>query len=267
MDILQITILASVLAFIVIAYAVRLSVRGPARYERIDRQGGTALLPKETLQMGYWAIQPLATLLIRLHLTPRSLTWSSLVFGLSAGLSLASGRFGWGALLATVSAVLDALDGLVARKTGSASASGAVLDSSIDRYVEFFFLAGLIYHYRGLPGLQLLALFALLGSFMVSYSSAKAEALQVQLLKGLMRRPEREVYLILGVALSPLSILWFGFEYPLTIALGLVAALANFSAIARLTKLARIADQRTKSPARPWSPPASTLDRHGKGRG
>ena len=82
--------------------------------------------------------------------------------------------------------------------TGVSSDAGEVLDAAVDRYVEFFFLGGLMIYYRDIAALLILTLFALVGSFMVSYSSAKAEALHVPAPKGSMRRPERAVYLTAG---------------------------------------------------------------------
>jgi hypothetical protein len=105
--------------------------------------------------------------------------------------------------------------------------------------------------------LQALALLALLGSFMVSYSTTKAEALQVEVPKGSMRRPERAVYLILGASLSALSIAWVepprefssALAYPMIVALGLVALLANISAIGRFRCIARAIRRREKDAA------------------
>jgi hypothetical protein len=82
---------------------------------------------------------------------------------------------------------------------------------------------------------------------MVSYSTAKAEALQVDPPKGSMRRPERALYLTLGAALSPVTIPWFeanreypiAVAHPMVIALCLVAVMANFSAVERLWAVAK----------------------------
>ena len=179
-----------------------------------------------------------------------------------SGACLALGHFGFGAISATISGVLDSVDGMVARISGLASDAGELLDAAIDRYVEFFFLSGLIIYYRDIPAFQVLALLALLGSFLVSYSTTKAEALQIDPPKGSMRRPERAVYLTLGASLSALSIPWFETRgtfanpvgYPMVVALGLVAILANLSSIERfrfITSALRRRDQNvTESGAR-----------------
>jgi hypothetical protein len=86
-----------------------------------------------------------------------------------------------------------------------------------------------------------------MGSFMVSYSTAKAEALHVSPPRGNMRRTERALYLTLGAILTPISIQMFepsGFYpvhlgYPMIFALGMIAILANISAVQRLVSIAR----------------------------
>jgi phosphatidylglycerophosphate synthase len=209
------------------------------------------------MEIGYWFFQPLARLLIFCHCTANQISWGSLIFGIIAGCCLAFGHFGSGAVFASVSAIMDSLDGIVARMTGQSSDAGEVLDATIDRYVEFFFLGGLVVYYREIPVLLVLSLLALAGAFMVSYSTAKAEALQVDPPKGSMRRPERALYLTLGAALSPVTIPWLesGRDYPIAvahpmiIALCLVAVMANFSAIERLWSIAKAVKLREKKTA------------------
>lgn len=238
---------ATIIIVLSAAYGIRVLIKGRARFERIDRQGGSPLLRKGSMEIAYWFLTPVAKFLAALGATANQISWVSLGFGFLAGVFLATGHFGFGAICATICGFLDSLDGMVARIAGLASDAGEVLDAAVDRYVEFFFLAGLVVYYREVPLLQALALVTLLGSFMVSYSSAKAEALQVDVPKGSMRRPERAVYLILGASLSALSIAWFEdlsefphpLGYPMIVALGLVAWAANISAIGRFRYIAR----------------------------
>lgn len=245
---------ALVIALLAAAYGVRIAVKGRAHFDRIDRQGGSRLLTKGTMELGYWILQPVARLLVFLRVRPNLVSWSSLAFGIVAGACLALGHFGFGAVFATISGFLDSLDGMVARSSGVASDAGEVLDAVVDRYVEFFFLSGLAVYYRQIPLLQVLALLALLGTFMVSYSTAKAEALRVDPPKGSMRRPERAVYLILGAALSALTIPWLETRaesgihigYPMVAALGLVALVANVSSIERFWSVATAVRRREK---------------------
>lgn len=240
-------ILLALVGILSLAYAIRLLLRGRVNYLRVDKQGGSALLSKGVMEMAYWWLQPMARALVALGITPNMISWSSLVFGLVAGVCLAFGHFGFGGGFALVSGFLDSLDGMVARMTGVSSDAGEVLDATIDRYAEAFFISGLVIYYRDIPVLQVLALLALMGSFMVSYSSAKAEALQVDPPKGSMRRPERAFYLTLGAVLSPITIAEYEYVrdypiaigFPMVISLGLIAVLANASAIERMAAIAK----------------------------
>jgi CDP-diacylglycerol--glycerol-3-phosphate 3-phosphatidyltransferase len=250
--------LAAALLALAMGYARRVSRAGAFRHTRVDRAGGSPLLAKSTMEMGYWAIRPLARACIAARITPNAISWASLVFAAAAGIALAVGRFGIGAALGAASAVCDALDGLVARDTGVASDAGEVLDAAIDRYAELFFLGGITFHERLNPGATLLTLAALSGAIMVSYSTAKAEALSVEPPRGAMRRQERAVYLILGTALVPPAALaagraglppWMG-ELPLYLALALVAVVGNASAVRRLRVVALALQSPERGPAR-----------------
>ncbi|HLD98767.1 MAG TPA: CDP-alcohol phosphatidyltransferase family protein [Bdellovibrionota bacterium] len=234
-------ILIALPLILVLAYSVRVLMKGRAHFDRVDRQGSGRFLSKSVMEMGYWGMQPFAKLLVFFQVTPDQISWSSILFGFLGGACLVFGHFGFAAALAAISSILDSLDGMVARMTGTSSEAGEVLDSAMDRYVEFFFLAGLVIYYHEIMPLMILTLFALLGSFMVSYSSLFARAEQVKLppAKWSMRRPERLVYLVTGAALSPVTIPWLervrefpvAIGHPMVIALGVVAVFANFCAV------------------------------------
>ncbi len=241
-----------------LAYTVRSLVKGRIQFDRVNRQGGSVLLGKSLMEMAYWSLQPIARFLISVRVTPNQISWTSLVLGGIAGVALAYGYFGFAALSATVSAFLDTLDGMVARQMGLASDAGEVLDAAIDRYVEFFFLSGLVVYYREIPILQIIALLALAGCFMVSYSTAKAEALHVPPPPGIMRRPERAFYLIMGAALSPIPFpameAYLSFPIavglPMVFAVTFIALLSNIAAIERFYTIAhriRLRENRASS--------------------
>jgi CDP-diacylglycerol--glycerol-3-phosphate 3-phosphatidyltransferase len=186
--------------------------------------------------------------LVRLGVTANSVTVFSVAAAALAGVLLGFGRFGWAAAAMVIASLGDALDGLVARRSGSASVGGALLDASVDRYGEFFFLGGLAVYFRGWLLALVLALFALAGSYMVSYGSAKAEALHLPVPPGAMRRAGRAVCLCTGVALVPPSMwlarvgalpAWAALA-PVLVALAVLAVAANVSAIRRLRALARV---------------------------
>jgi phosphatidylglycerophosphate synthase len=238
----------SVVLLVALAYMLRVAVRGAAKFERVEKDKGSALMGASLMQMGYWALDFVGRGLSRLGATANGISIASLVFGIAAGVALACGHFGLGALLAVISALGDTLDGIVARLQGTASDAGEVLDAAVDRYEEFFFLGGIVVHVRQSAVGVSLVLLALLGSFMVSYASAKAEALRAEVPRGAMRRPERAAYLILGAAFTPLvapfvvshapdASGWL-LEMPALGSVALVALVANVSAVRRLAKLA-----------------------------
>jgi CDP-diacylglycerol--glycerol-3-phosphate 3-phosphatidyltransferase len=213
------------------------------------------VLPRALLDAALWCLDHVAGALIALGVTANAITVSSVVLAAGAGGLLCFGQFGWAAVVMVAASLGDALDGLVARRTGTASVAGALLDSSIDRYEEFLFLGGIALYFRDSPWLLALTLAALAGSFMVSYGSAKAEALGVPVPPGAMRRAERAVCLCLGVGLTPVSV-WvargvdlpaWAVRTPLVVAVGLIAVVANVSAIRRLRFLGRS----YKAPTRP----------------
>jgi hypothetical protein len=132
--------LFSVLGIAVGAYLVRLATAGPARHARVDAEGKSALVAKGAMEMLYWSVQPVVAACARTGVTANAITWTSLVLGLGAAGAIGAGHFGIGAGLAALSALGDALDGLVARHTHTASDEGEVLDAAVDRYVELAIL-------------------------------------------------------------------------------------------------------------------------------
>jgi phosphatidylglycerophosphate synthase len=257
-------ILTLVILSIAAAYVLRLAVKGRARFDRTERQGGSWLLGKGIMELGYWGFLPAARLLASLQISPNQVSWASLAFGFAAGACLSVGHFGFAAVCAAISSALDCLDGMVARIADAASEAGELLDATVDRYAEFFFLAGLIVYYRTHPALQMLALAALVGSFMVSYSSAKAEALNTDPPRGHMRRPERAVYLGGGAALSAITMPWLeaprdgasAVGYPMVVALAVVAVAANVSAVERFWSISGALRARQKPRAKTPAEPA-----------
>jgi phosphatidylglycerophosphate synthase len=211
---------------------------------RADTRAG---LPKRMSETGLRCLDRLAQMLTTAGISANAITMLSLCLAAVASVLLGFGHFGLGAVAMVVASSGDALDGLVARKSGTASAGGALLDASVDRYEEFFFLAAIAVYLRGSVWLLVLTLFALAGSFMVSYGSAKAEAMGRAVPPGAMRRTERAVSLCTGAALTtPFASLadrlalpqWLA-HLPLLFALALVAVGANISAIHRLRSLTR----------------------------
>lgn len=210
-----------------------------ARYGRVIREGGTAFLSERIMHLGYAWIDAVANGIARAGVSANAVSWTSLVLGAAAGILAGAGWLGVGAWALALSSVCDGIDGAVARRHGSGTPAGAVLDSALDRYVEFFFFAGLLVYFRTQWPLQLLAATALFGGFMVTYSTAKAEALHVIPPRGWMKRPERLVWLIGGAALAAAGALGAIRPDPVVgSVLAVIAVFANVSAVLRLRAVA-----------------------------
>ena len=151
-----------------------------------------------------WMRAELAALepgLERLGLSPLALTYSQLGVSALAGLAYAWDAIFIGGWCVLVSGILDLLDGSLARRTGRVSRRGAFLDSVSDRYAECVTFVGLGIFF-GTAWMVFVVAFGLFGSFMVSYTRARAEGLGVECGGGLMQRGERYVLLSLSSFLS-----------------------------------------------------------------
>jgi CDP-diacylglycerol--glycerol-3-phosphate 3-phosphatidyltransferase len=210
--------------------------RGLSAFGR--RSSGAIVRGKEIVQRGARAVlSPLVTLLLKLEVAPDHLTLAGLVLSLVAGFAFFEGEPVLGAIVLALAGVCDILDGEVARRRGAASRFGAFLDSTLDRLSEAAVLLGLAGFYVtnlfGLYGkaaalvgqvvggevegplalvilrrqlvdprawavLTMTSVLALIGSFMVSYTRARAEGLGLECKVGWFERPERMVLLILA---------------------------------------------------------------------
>jgi phosphatidylglycerophosphate synthase len=256
--------MALLLGSVILAYVGRALLRGRARHARTDADGGSVFLNKASMELGYWLLRPVVELLYALRITPNMVTGFSLVPAFAAAVAVAFGWFGLGCVLATAGSLCDLVDGVLARKMGTASDAGEVVDAAVDRYVESFFLGGLIIYYRSHWEMLLLAVAAFFGSFMVSYTTAKAEAMDVPPPRGLMRRAERAIYLLIGSGLTGISKDIFADapshalrELPIIVAITMVAVVTNISSVQRLSAIARALRAREPARAAPQEPPGA----------
>src|SRR5205823_10502232 len=174
--------------------------------------------------------------LARTRVTPNALTTSGVTLCLTAAVVVVfENRNPWvfywiGAVLFVVGSILDILDGALARAGGKATPFGAFLDSTTDRIGEGAMLGAiaLVFHRHDHPVALALTFAALSGSFLVSYTRARAEALGLRGDVGLGSRAERVVVITAGLVLAPISI-WL-----------LVGAISLLTATAWLTVLERI---------------------------
>lgn len=239
------TVLAGALLAIVIVIRIAHAANvqhPPGRWlERFRARGKSYLVGRGFVDATYWAITPIAKKLVEDGVSANAVTGASAIFGAAAGMALAAGHFGLGAWLVASSALCDALDGVVARMSSSASPAGEALDSSVDRYSEFFCLTGLALYFRTNAWMLAIVLFALHGAFMMSFAEIKAASLRVVVPAGWMRRADRASLIIAGAALTALAIgfgapRWPAFT-PLLATLFIDGVGANAAAARRLLRL------------------------------
>lgn len=175
------------------------------------------------------------TRLGRTRVTPDALTAAGVGLSIAGAVAVYFEDSGWGffwlgAALFVVGAILDILDGALARSRGTTSQFGAFVDSTVDRVGEAFMLAAIalvLMRWENEWGVAL-AFAALAGSFLVSYTRARAEALGLRGDVGLGSRAERVVVITTGLVLAPLH------ELVLPLAIAFLAATAWVTVLQRI---------------------------------
>src|SRR5206468_10127316 len=126
--------------------------------------------------------------LVRSRVTPNALTTAGVTLCAAASVLVYFEYrneilFFWlGAAVFVVGSILDILDGALARQSGKGTPFGAFLDSTTDRVSEAFVLGAIaLVFYRQRDQVPLAFTFAaVVGSFLVSYTRARAEALGIR---------------------------------------------------------------------------------------
>jgi CDP-diacylglycerol--glycerol-3-phosphate 3-phosphatidyltransferase len=217
------------------------------------------------------ALDPLVRGLVSIGLTPDHLTWTGLALSLLAAFAFYDGQSRVAAAILIAGGVCDILDGQIARVGNRVTRFGAFLDSTLDRLGESFVLLGLAGFYASnllgvfqkagalvtqvvsgevegpLAVLQLqnlavdprtwlvmtiISVLALIGSFMVSYTRARAEGLGLDCKVGWFERPERLVLLIIAGL--------FQVFYVMSVALLLLTLFSFLTAFQRMAHVWRL---------------------------
>ena len=205
------------------------------------------LLPASWIVAALGLADRFSRVLVRLRIDPNALTALGLLSGAAVGLFYGLRRDIGAAAFIVVCGIFDILDGKVAANSGRKSLFGAMLDSSLDRYAEFFIYLGLAYRFRGGWGLWLM-FFAFLGSTMVSYTRARAEGLGIDCRVGVMQRAERLLLLLAGTIVG---VVFRVADPALLVVMGAVALVSNITAVQRIFAVRAIeragAPRRTES--------------------
>jgi CDP-diacylglycerol--glycerol-3-phosphate 3-phosphatidyltransferase len=172
--------------------------------------------------------------LARTRVTPNALTASGVLLCAASSVLVyfeyeSELLFFWlGAALFVLGSLLDLLDGALARAGGKTTPFGAFVDSMTDRVSEGFMLGAiaLVLAREGNETALAFTFAAVVGSFLVSYTRAKAEALGLRGDVGLGSRPERVVVITAGLVFAP----WGGLQW----AIYLLAATAWVTVLQRI---------------------------------
>lgn len=239
------------------AYLIRCAIWGQPIDREIASRGQSVLIGLHLRHFAIWVTRPLWFLIMASGVRATTITMLAVFLGVAAGGAVAMGRFAVGGWLFLFSGILDLMDGRVARARNQVSRAGAAIDSVLDRYVDSAMLMGLAWYYRESWAL-IPVLMALLGTSLVPYVRAKAEAMGVDVKGGVMQRAERILYLGGAVTLSPiLEAVLFPYDrhpvhYLAVVGITFLAISSNVTAVARFRTL--VATLTTESRKRPDVP-------------
>lgn len=220
----------------------------------------------DAIKAGYLrVIAPVADLLVRYRVSPNLITTVGTLCTMGAGAIFASGHIRTAGWFMGLTALFDVLDGTVARRTGRSTVFGAFYDSTLDRVADGFVLGGLAVFYginavHRSPVMLSITIAGLIGTFLTSYTRARAESLGLDAKVGIMQRPER-------VALLSAPQAFFGLALDGWVLAGIVTLLAItawITAVQRMlfvynvTRTADAGGEPTPAPRLPGAPLSST---------
>src|SRR6202795_3811903 len=205
-------------------------------------------------------IEPAISLLARNNVSPNTITTVGTLLTVAAGVVYATGPIMTAGWIMAVTAFFDVVDGEVARRTGRSTVFGAFYDSTLDRVADGALMAGLTVFYATNPVHQnlymmVVCLVGIIGTFLVSYTRARAESLGIDAKVGVMQRPEPIVLLSAPQALF--GLFWNGW-----VLIGIVTLLtvtAWITAVQRIAFVHRFTQHPDTKPIRiindPSAPP------------
>lgn len=196
-------------------------------------------------------IEPAIALLARKKVSPNSITTVGTLLTIAASVVYATGHIMTAGWIMNVTAFFDVADGEVARRTGRSSVFGAFYDSTLDRVADGALMAGLAFFYATNPihhnlYMVVVCLVCIIGTFLISYTRARAETLGIDAKVGLMQRPERMV--LLSVPQSFFGLFWNGW-----VLMGIIVLLtvtAWITAVQRIAFVYRATKGRDAKPIR-----------------
>jgi CDP-diacylglycerol---glycerol-3-phosphate 3-phosphatidyltransferase len=199
-------------------------------------------------------MSPLVEFLVRNGVSPNAITTFGTFATVVGGGFYARGHIHLAGWIVGLSALCDMLDGQVARRSGRSSVFGAFYDSTLDRIADGAVLGGLaiffarngVHHeipnYMSTPMVSVILL-GMIGSFLTSYTRARAEGLGIDAQVGILQRPERIVLLSAPQAFFGLA---FG-GWVLMAICALLTITAWITVVQRVAFVARVTADETRS--------------------
>jgi len=177
-------------------------------------------------------ITPVASLALRLGITPNAVTWTGAVAVVAAALYFyPKGEFFIGTVIICVMALSDLFDGTMARISHKGSSKwGGFLDSTIDRITDSAILVGVsIYLITKDDSLAIVVMVTLVTGVLVPYIRAKAESFGIECSGGIAERTERLI-----ISLTAIGFAGLGVPYILAIGMWLLAVLGTYTVVQRM---------------------------------
>ena len=191
-------------------------------------------------------LDPIGVLLSRIGVTANALTATGIVIAGIGSVFIGQGRLFLGFIFLILTGLPDALDGAVAKASGTSSVRGAFLDSVSDRVTDILLFCGIAWYLASNESGRIMMLpVAVMGAAMlISYQRAKAESLGFDAKGGIMERAERFIVLALGLLISNILIpvLW------------VMLILTLITAIQRFIKVWNQATSQINKPTEPQNP-------------
>ena len=177
-------------------------------------------------------ITPVASLALRLGITPNAVTWvGAIAVVVSALYFYPRGEFFIGTVIICVMALSDLFDGTMARISQKGSSKwGGFLDSTIDRITDSAILVGVaIYLINNDDPLAIVVMVTLVTGILVPYIRAKAECFGIECSGGIAERTERLIISLASIGLSGL-----GAPYIMAIGMWSLALLGTYTVVQRM---------------------------------
>jgi CDP-diacylglycerol--glycerol-3-phosphate 3-phosphatidyltransferase len=209
-------------------------------------------------------IEPAISFLARHNVSPNAITTVGTLLTIAAGVVYATGHIMTAGWLMGVTAFFDVVDGEVARRTGRSTVFGAFYDSTLDRVADGALMAGLTVFYATNVAhhniyMVVICLLGMIGTFVVSYTRARAESLGIDAKVGVMQRPERIV--LLSAPQAFFGLFWNGW-----VLIGIIILLsvtAWITAVQRIAFVHRFTQHPDSKPIRMVSDPTTSANSAG----